>query len=228
MIKTALLAATLLAGAASAASAATISFSQSLGNTATDFDNRVVGGIARFDSSLGTLNSATITLQGVVSGTAQYENFGGSPATININLASRVALSGAGLGELVVTLPTVILSRATTGFDGTLDFGGTSGGTITGLTTTDTNTSTITGTALAGFIGSGFVNLTMTGTGQSSSTGPGSLFIGLMTDAGGSVTVTYDYDAAPPPPPPAVPLPASLPLVAAGLGALGLLRRRKG
>ena len=40
----------------------------------------------------------------------------------------------------------------------------------------------------------------------------------------GNATLTLDAEAAPPPP---VPLPAGLPLLLAGLGALGLLRRRR-
>ena len=47
----------------------------------------------------------------------------------------------------------------------------------------------------------------------------------IENTAYGNATLTLDAEAAPPPSP--VPLPAGLPLLLAGLGALGLLRRRR-
>ena len=50
------------------------------------------------------------------------------------------------------------------------------------------------------------------------------LTIAAIENDYGNATLTLDAEAAPPPP---VPLPAGLPLLLAGLGALGLLRRRR-
>ncbi len=223
MLKQTLIAAALVTGMGSAASAATVTYSATLGDQTTNYTGRAITGISQFDSSLGTLNSATITLEGSVSGGIQYESLDASGATVTLDLSATVSVSTNALGAIVVALPELISNESVTAFDGTIDFAGTSGGSVGGLFATATNSAVLTGAALAEFIGTGFVNFTMDGTGTSEATGPGNLATIFQTLAGGIVTVTYDYDDAPAP----VPLPAGAPLLLLGLGALGVARRKK-
>lgn len=227
MLRSLLLSTALVAGVGTAASAATISDTATLGALATNFSGETAS-VDQFDSSLGTLNSVTIELFGNVSGTFQYESQDGSPATVNMNLSAEVGLSTAGLGEFLVALPTLSQTFNTTAFDGSIDFAGTSGGTVTGLNSSDDETTTLLGGDMSEFIGLGTIDLFVSGVGLSSASGPGNLFQGFSTLAGASVTVTYDYTEATTPPPSPVPLPAGMPLMLVGLAALGIAKRRKG
>jgi hypothetical protein len=219
-----LIATALVVGLASGASAATITFTQTLGDQTTDFADRTVASIQRFDSQLGTLNAATITLEGTVAGSVSYESLDAASSNVTLNLSAQVTLSTASLGSLVVVLPTLTEIRSVTAFDGVVDFSGTSGGAVSGLLANQSDSATLTGASLAGFIGAGFVDFTLDGFGLSNATGPGNLATIFQTAAGGIVTVTYDYTALPPAP---VPLPAALPLLFIAMGALGAVARRK-
>lgn len=225
MLNRLLISTALVAAMGTAASAATVTVSQTLGDQTTNYSGRTVGSIAQFDSSLGTLNSATVTLLGTVSGSINYESLDAAASNVQLNLSAEVAVSTGMLGQLVVVLPTLTQVESASIFDGTIDFGGTSGGSVANLSANLSNTTVVTGGDLTGFIGGGFVDFTLDGTGLSSATGPGNLATIFQTLAGGTVTVVYDYTVAPPPS--AVPLPAGMPLLLLGMGAMGLAAKRR-
>ncbi|MGB0661622.1 MAG: choice-of-anchor E domain-containing protein [Mangrovicoccus sp.] len=203
---------------AGAANAATTSYSDSISMTSLDFDTTL--SVAKFDSALGTLNSVTVELTGVVDGGAEYENRStSSGTTFKLSVAALIeaAFSFGGSVEVNVS-PTGLSSPITVGvFDGTLDFAGTSGGSVSGLTDTDTDSKIYT-TGLSNFIGAGNLDIFINADGTSQAIGGANVATIFTTDASASVKVTYDYSP--------IPLPAALPLLGAGIGALAIARRR--
>lgn len=219
----AIVAATAMTGAASAA---TVSYSDTLDFQSTNFADQVLS-LTQFDPTLGTLNSVSVTLDGTVLGNASGESRDAASATVTLNLSAEITASTAALDSLAVVLPVASESFAATAFDGSIDFGGTSGVSLTGLTATESAFSMLTGTDMAEFIGAGTVDILIGASGIAYGSGAGNLITEFATEAGANVTVVYDYDPSVTPPAP-VPLPAGLPLLALGMGALAIARRRKG
>jgi hypothetical protein len=175
--------------------------------------------VSQFNPSLGTLDSVLISLQGTVAGSAKFESRDHGPTTVTMSLQAQVTLSWPNQNNLVVALPLVQTVDNVTVFDGTTDFGGSSGRTYDNLSGSKTESALLsppTPTDLAVFLGTGTVTLPVKAEAQSFGTGAGNLIQWFMTDAGADVTVTYDYR---------VPEPAAGALI--GLGGLALIRRRR-
>ncbi|MDX1983384.1 MAG: choice-of-anchor E domain-containing protein, partial [Bryobacteraceae bacterium] len=163
----------------------------------------------------------TLSLTGGVYGNVQLESLDATPALINYSLASQVTATGLS-GLNVVVLPTASGTFSATAHDGTTDFAGGSGVSLTGLSNTASDTSTSTnGAVLAAYTGAGTFNVALAALGQSSSSGAGNLLASFNTNAGALVTVTYDYDDGAP-----APEPATMVFVGAGLIAVGYFQRR--
>lgn len=178
---------------ATASFASSISFNATIPNQPTDFVGQTVS-IPQFDPTLGTLTSVVFSLTGTVDGSIQLESLDAAPSTVTSALTATISLLRPDSSALVVVIPVSSNSNNLSAFDGTIDFGGTSGVTLSGLTNTVTNTATDTTVMdFALFTGVGNILLPVSGNGHSSASGAGNLIAEFHTNASAGVQVTYNY-----------------------------------
>ncbi|QLE48907.1 PEP-CTERM sorting domain-containing protein [Nostoc sp. C057] len=188
--------ATTLAGivaTSSAANAASLSYISSIYYDLTDITDAPLS-VQQFDSSLGTLTGVTIGFTGDILGNAGFENTGKSSANITVNLASQLTLK-LNNQSLFALNPQNSFSYEVGQFDNSIDFGGTSGKTVSGLTATQSGTQSFTNTQfLQSFIGNSNIDFLFSATANSVVSGSGNIASYVQTLAKANIKVTYDYD----------------------------------
>lgn len=149
----------------------------------------------KFDPALGTLEAVNLTLITDINGGFVVENLGSVAAPTAMTDPVNVTLTLPGtLATLTGTA--VINTSATLGaFDGTIDFGGVSGQTLAGVTSTGTTQAQLFpgNQDLSGFIGTGTVALPILATGTSSLFSGANVATGLSTDAGATLELSFVY-----------------------------------
>ncbi|MGB3237339.1 MAG: choice-of-anchor E domain-containing protein [Geitlerinemataceae cyanobacterium] len=203
------------------AQAVTLTFTDSVDSARTNFTSDV--SIPQFDSSLGELTNIFIELAGSVSGSIQLESTDADSSNVTANLVSEIKLQRPDMSDLVVVLPTASEDANFTAFDGTVDFGGTSGLTRNNLSETATESILLTDPSDFGiFLGTGNLVLPVAALGRSNASGSGNLATVFQTFAGADITVSYEYTERPT----AVPEP-NAPMGALALVGLGMMAKRK-
>ena len=198
---------TVLGGLASHASAATITQPLSNPSQLTNWDETQT--FNRFDPSLGTLTQIDVQLDFAVSADVQLENTTDAPSSSVVTWFPVFTLLRPDNTLILVAAPgytdfgpTALLSA----YDGTTDYGGSSGVTFTATRSDSRNATLLSPTDLALFSGIGTIGLplfaSMTGGGLTAA----QIFTGF---AGATVTLTYTYTPTATP----VPEPASLSLL---------------
>ncbi len=210
----------ILIGATAAADAATVSYTATTGPTyqsANAFPTSL--NIQKFDTTLGTLNSATLTMGLDVLATINVNNFSGlaqvlisasSSTPFTISLASPVLSLGATAAATVLGVPLPLATGLNT---------------YAGIPTTASNFLPLSGLQQAAFSGVGlnFLALTISNpnpTGVSGIATGDNIFYNGSATAILNLQIDYDYNSA-------APEPASMALLGVSLAGLAALRRRR-
>jgi hypothetical protein len=160
--------------------------------------------IAQFNPSMGTLNSVQVVLSGVLTSDVKVENLDAAPSTVNAQVNGNLSLHGPG-GTLLSVAPTIAdNSTSLTAYDGTLDYGGTSGHDFGQQSASAQKSITLTSN-LSAWEGTGSVSLTETAQSSSTVSGSGNEQVNIMSAGSGTATVIYNYTPKPQSPPPAPP-----------------------
>lgn len=203
-------------GVAAAASAATITHNGAIATQTTNWNSPI--SLPLFDPALGTLTNVSWTLGGNVEGSASFESLDAGATAVSLDLAATLTLFAPDASVLQVTIPTVNTVVNASAFDGSIDFGGTSGGAYSNLSGTASNSNNSSVPAfLALFTGVGLTSISLDAAGSSSGSGGGNLITQFATAAGASFEIVYTY----------TPVPAPSALALLGLGGLVAGRRRR-
>lgn len=211
----------MLIASTSAANAAIITQSQTITQQKTNINTSLIFNLFNLGPGF-ELTKVSFTIDGDVFGSASVESRDSEPSTIDIELSVTLTLFDPSNSALVISIPLFSQSFNATAFDGTQDFGGTSGATFTGLNASQSVTETYMDAAtLAQFTGPGTISLGLTAVGTSNGSGAGNLISQFSTDAAADIEVVYEYG------PTEVSEPSVIALFGLGLIALGGMRRSK-
>ena len=202
-----------------ASAMADVSYSGSIPVTTTNWSSSI--NVPQFDPSLlgpgEEMYCVTIKLTGSVEGRIRAESLDGSPSMIDATLSAQIT-ANAPAGLQVITVPLTTQMFAASAFDGSIDFGGTSGfdtGTISGGDM-DSNSESLP-TDLSAYIGLGNINIPVSAVGTSVVSGAGNIVSIINTAAGVDLEITYKTRQ--------IPTPGAAALV--GIGGLMVARRRR-
>jgi hypothetical protein len=177
--------------------------------------------IAGFDTQNGNreLVEVNIRLAGEVQGDAKAESLDAAPAEIFLALQATLTLELMATNtQLAEVIPVVNTSFNADAFDGSIDFGGTSGVSLLGLQGFgNVNESSTDAGVLAQFSDVAFVDLIANADGSSFGSGAGNLITQFATAAALEYEVEYKYRL--------VPTPGAASLLA--VGGLAFIRRRR-
>lgn len=157
--------------------------------------------LQKFDTALGELTQVNLVLNGNIESEVGLENTDTAPQTVTSNVSANISIQRPDNSVFDVILPTFNRSDDLPATDGVLDFGGTSGITIPGLTAADSDNLALTSasdltlfsTSTGGVVE--FVDITAIATGVSNFSASANLATFVNTYAAVSASVSYTYQA---------------------------------
>jgi hypothetical protein len=178
--------------------AATITETASLAPIRTNFTDKPIS-ISKFDPTQGILKSVTVDFTGRVQGSAGFENTDAQPADVTVDLAGNLSLNLPDGTSLLSLSPTSETTTSVDSYDGTTDFAGPSGRTLTGLSATKSGTETFTGSSFLNlFTGTDNLDFLFSAIAKSTINATGNIASYVNTSAGADIIkVTYDYQGPP-------------------------------
>ncbi|HXQ21286.1 MAG TPA: choice-of-anchor E domain-containing protein, partial [Candidatus Acidoferrales bacterium] len=188
--------------AVAGAQTATQTVCATIDQTATNWSSSVT--LTQFDPSLGVLTEVDLTATGTIVQTIKMESKDAAPTTVTGTGTATITVTPPTAPNLVAS-PTNVVTHNFTAFDGTVDFGGTSGSTDAGVTTSSTATLSPY-TPISDFNGPGSLTMPVTASATFQASGAGNLVTQVTTTAGVNVCATYTY-LLPTPTPTSTPTP---------------------
>lgn len=147
--------------------------------------------IPKFDPALGTLTAVSIGL--TVSGETEVKVESRSRLRRTVTAGSTITGTAVAAGNTVTKQVVNSITQSLSGFDGVVDFAGTSGLT---QTINGTGSEIIPVAELSAFIGSGTVPVQVSASATGTYSGPADYSFQVATTAGAVVTVTYEFTPA--------------------------------
>ena len=161
--------------------------------TATNWSQNLA--LQKFDPALGTLNSVSITYRGSIYSRAQVESLDEEAVTVTESWSGTMGFTFPG-GARQTSGLSYSLSQNFSAYDGTTDFGGTSGASLSPFFIESNSGNPITqteSTNLGSYIGTDTFSVPVDASGRARFAGAGNLVSSVNTYGWAGVTVTYDY-----------------------------------
>lgn len=159
--------------------------------------------IPRFDSSLGVLTAVHVQLGAHLEGSAGVENPSFFGEVVPMQFAVQTSITRPDNTLILVATPSQNFAPHLSGYDGTVDFGGSSGAFFPNLSVDVIPSPTVTLSApldLALFSGPtsnpGTIALNVASIGTSTATGSGPIITTFLSRSSAQITVCYDYEPA--------------------------------
>jgi hypothetical protein len=151
--------------------------------------------VPQFDPAQGALSGITVSFQAHVGGSVGIESLDNRPSQASSVYASDMQLADYGGSVLLSLTPSVGFLDSLAPFDGTIDFGGTSGVFHGNISVEDSGSISVplTPENLAAYVGLGTVSFDAAAVGASMVTGPGNIVSQILTSADATVTICYEF-----------------------------------